>query len=111
MLRAGSLTERVDILVPIVERGKFGAQLIDYINRKTVWAGVAFQKGAQALTAGEVWLTRSITVTMRYNDLINDRCRLMWDDKTYVIESFNRSKIDGSITIVATVMDEGSDVE
>lgn len=111
MLRAGSLTERVDILVPIVERGKFGDQLIDYINRKTVWAKVTFQKGAQALTAGEVWLTRSITVTMRYNDLINDRCRLMWDDKTYTIESFNRSKIDGSITIVATVMDEGSDVE
>ena len=40
------------------------------------------------------------------NSIIHDRCRLRWDDKTYAIDSLNRSRRDGSITIVASVLDE-----
>nr|DAE93793.1 MAG TPA: head tail joining protein [Caudoviricetes sp.] len=111
MLRAGNLTERVNILVPIVERDKFNYQNAVYVNKKTVWANITYQKGAQALTAGEVWMTKSVSVMMRNNDIVNDRCRLGWDGKTYRIESFNRSKADGSIAIVASVIDETNDVE
>nr|DAM19560.1 MAG TPA: head tail joining protein [Caudoviricetes sp.] len=111
MLRSGSLTERVGILLPVVDRGKFGEQEVSFLKEKTVWANIVYQKGAQALTAGEVWMSRSISVTMRNNSLVNDRCRLEWDGKVYAIESFNRSKVDGSISIVCNVIDEGSSVE
>lgn len=111
MLRSGSLTERVGILLPVVDRGKFGEQEVSYSKEKTVWANVVYQKGAQALTSGEVWMSRSISITMRNNTLINDRCRLEWDGRIYAIESFNRSKVDGSISIVCNVIDEGSSVE
>lgn len=111
MLRAGSLSERVDILVPFVERGALNNQNVVYVKSKTVWADVIYQKGAQALSAGEVWLTRVVSVMMRNNDIVNDRCRLGWDGKTYVIESFNRSKKDGSIAIVASMIDETNNVE
>lgn len=111
MLRAGSLSERVEILVPIVESGMFNNQSVVYVGQKTVWANVTYQKGAQALTAGEVWLSRTVSVTMRNNSVVNDRCRLKWDEKIYRIESFNRSKADGSISIVASVIDETNEVE
>jgi hypothetical protein len=53
-------------------------------------------------------MNRSIVVTIRNNSLITDRCRIQWDGKIYAIESLNRSVHDGSITITATVVDEGN---
>lgn len=109
MISAGKLSERVGILAPEVTRNEFGEQVTTYKNIKTIWANVIFQRGTQALVMGEVYLNRSITVTMRNNSLVHDRCRLQWDGKTYGIDSFNRSAHDGSITIVATLIDEGNE--
>ena len=108
MLSAGKLSERVTILVPSTLQGNFGEQVTTGTEARTVWANVVFQRGVHALTAGESWLTGSISVTMRDNRTIHDRCRLKWDGKTYLIESFNRSGRDGSIAIVATKVDEGN---
>ena len=108
MLSAGKLADRVSILVPKTVQGKFGEQVTEWDNVRTVWANVVFQRGVHALTAGEGWLTGSIAVTMRDNQTIHERCRLKWDRKVYMIESFNRSGRDGSIAIVATKVDEGN---
>lgn len=108
MLTAGKLTERVTILVPETVRGEFGEQVTSWAEGKTVWANVVFQRGVYALTEGEGWLTGSVTVTMRDNRTVTERCRLLWDGKTYLIESLNRSKADGSMTLVATRVDEGN---
>lgn len=110
MLSAGKLSDRVTILEPTTEQGKFGEQVTTWNAGKSVWANVVFQRGVHALNAGEGWLTGSITVTMRDNRIIHDRCRIKWDGKTYLIESFNRSVQDGSITIVASKVDEGNGV-
>lgn len=110
MITAGKLSERVLILLPKVERLESGEQLTTYEGIRWVWANVVFQRGAQALSMGEVWLNRSVVITMRNNDIITERCRLRWDKKTYIIESMNRSGHDGSITITATVVDEGNGV-
>ena len=111
MLSAGSLNERVGVLVPTVKRGEYGEQETVFVKKRSLWASVTFQRGAKALTAGEPWMSGSVAVMMRDNPLINDRCRLEWDGKIYAIESFNRSKTDGSISIVCNVIDEGSNVE
>lgn len=108
MITAGKLSERVSILMPVVTRSESGEQLTDYKEVAKVWANVIFQRGAQALVAGDVFLNRSVVVTMRNNKVITERCRLKWDGKTYVIESLNRSGHDGSITIAATVVEEGN---
>ena len=108
MISAGKLNDRVTILVPSTNQGEFGEQVTTWEPVRTVWANVVFQRGVHALTAGESWLTGSIAVTMRDNNVIHDRCRLKWDGKVYLIESFNRSGRDGSIVIVATKVDEGN---
>lgn len=106
MITAGKLSERVVILVPEVTRGESGEQITEFTESKTVWANVLFQRGAQALVAGDVYLNRSVVITMRNNSLITERCRIRWDGKTYLIESLNRSGHDGSITISASVIEE-----
>ena len=53
MLTSGSLTERVDIMVPIVTRGDMGEQVVEFTKKATVWAAVHFQRGANVLTMGE----------------------------------------------------------
>ena len=108
MISAGKLNNRVKILEPLTTQGKFGEQVTVWKDGKTVWANVVFQRGVHALNAGEGWLTGSITVTMRDNKFIHERCRIVWDGKTYMIESLNRSVQDGSITIVASKVDEGN---
>ena len=108
MITAGKLSERVTILMPEVTRGESGEQVTDFREVKTVWANVLFQRGAQALVVGDVYLNRSVVITMRNNSLITERCRLKWDGKTYIIESLNRSGHDGSITISASVIEEGN---
>ena len=111
MLTAGSLKDRVTILEPKLERGKFGEQTIAYIDAKTVWAKVDYKKGSQIITAGEVWMSNDIGITMRYNSIMTEQCRIRWDGKIYQVDSLNRSRADGSMVIVAARIDEGNDVE
>lgn len=108
MITAGKLTERIGILVPTTERNEYGEQVTVWENVKTVWANVVYQKGVHALVAGEAFMNTSIAVTMRNNKIVHDRCRLLWDGKKYNIDSFNRSTSNGSISIVASVSDEGN---
>ena len=108
MISSGKLSERVTIVAPCTKQGQFGEQVTTWEPVRTVWANVVFQRGVHALTAGESWLTGSITITMRDNRIIDERCRIRWDKKLYMIESFNRSGRDGSITIVASKIDEGN---
>jgi head-tail adaptor len=108
MITSGKLSERVSILLPETTRGAHGEQNTEYIEAARVWANVIFQRGAQALSVGDVWLNRSVVVTMRRNKVVTERCRLLWDGKEYVIESLNRSAHDGSITITASLMEDGN---
>ena len=108
MISAGALTERVGIMVPEVSRGEMNEQVVTYRKSMTVWANVAYLKCARVLSVGEAWMNSSISVTIRYTPTVTDRCRLEWDGKIYRIDSCNRSKRDGSITIAASVLDEGS---
>jgi head-tail adaptor len=107
MIIAGSMTERVHILSPESERGVYGELKIDWKDVKTVWARVVYAKGSSVITSGEEWLKHSVTVTMRDNAVMNERCRLLWDKKVYSVDSFNRTKTDGTITVVATYIDNG----
>lgn len=111
MLTAGSLKDKVIILAPVADRDIYGSQITVYIDIKTVWANVVYRKGAQVLTAGEVWMSNEVGVTMRYNNIVNERCRLKWDDKIFQINSLNRSKSDGSMVIIASKIDDGSNIE
>jgi head-tail adaptor len=108
MITASNLIHRVKILTPRIARDEYGAQLVSYVVTRTVKAHVRFQRGRHALEHGEYWLPNTIQVTTRLHPDLTESCRLMWDGKVYQMDSFNRDPFDGSITIVASRVDEGN---
>lgn len=104
MIDAGSMTERVTILAPKVERNEFGEQKVTHQEVCKLWAKVVFLRGTEAISAGDVWLTRAITVTMRDNKVVTERCRLVWKGKVHKIESLNAT--GGLMVVTASYMDE-----
>ena len=108
MITASTLAYRVAILRPVTVRDIYGAQSVRYAYVRDVWADVKFKKGNRALDHGEVWLPTTIVITTRLHSDINERVRLRWDGKVYQIDSLNRDRINGSLTITATEVDKGS---
>ena len=50
-------------------------------------------------------MTGNISVTMRSMAGLVDDCRLVWNDKTYRITSLNKSRSEGTVSILAEVID------
>ena len=110
MITANTLRYRIAVLKPVTVRDVFGAESVRYEFMRKVWADVKFKKGSRALEHGELWLPNTIEITTRlHKGLINEHVRLEWDGKTYQIDSINRDQFAGSLTIVATRVDEGTD--
>lgn len=106
MLTSGTLTERVEILEPVsTNTSQFGGNLTDWQKVATLWANAKFKKGVNALNLGEDWMARTVVFTFRNNSVITERHRLGWDGKIYAIESLNRDKKEGSMTITAEALD------
>lgn len=110
MISAGYLNDRIQVLTPVYQgRDQFGAQLIQWIKSAPYYCHVKRDRGQMAQLAGEVWLTGTIYVTMRYPSVITERCRLSWEGKTYQIENIDPDRSNGTIIIRATRTDEGSE--
>ena len=108
MITASTLTYRVGIYKPVTVRDTFGAQATVFEYVRDVWADVKYKKGSRALEHGEAWLPNTIEITTRLHADLTDHVRLKWDDKVYQIDSLNRDRFQGSMTIVATRIDEGT---
>ena len=105
MIHAGKLNERVGIQKPTMTRGASGSQIITFTSLGTRFASVKYLKGARALSSGEMLMTGNISVTMRSMAGLVDDCRLVWNDKTYRITSLNKSRSEGTMSILAEVID------
>lgn len=107
MISAGYLTDKVTVLFPLANgRDEFGAPKTTWLPSKPRYAKVTYQRGSKAIVAGDSWVSQTISVLMRFSAIVTERCRLAWDGKTYSIDSLNRNERDGSMTIVATRVDE-----
>lgn len=109
MITASTLQYRIGILTPVMVRDVFGAQSVRFDFLRRVWADVRFKKGRRALEHGEVWLPNTIEVTTRLHPDITEHVRIEWSGKTYQIDSLNRDPFAGSLTIVATRVDVGTE--
>ena len=109
MITASNLHDRVGILKPNVARDTFGSQAVTYVKLREVWANVKFNKGRLALEHGELWIPTTVVITMRIHPEVDEHVRLTWESKTYQITSLNKDVHEGSLTITATTVDEGTD--
>ena len=112
MISAGLLDQKVTPLYPTYTgRSDMGAQQVTWRELTYRWARVQHIKGAKVLEAGESLMDQEIAVTMYYTPVVTERCRLRWNGHVYEILSLNGTKREGTLTIRARRLDEGSDVE
>lgn len=110
MISAGYLTDKVVVLFPVYQgRDQYGTQQIKWIHSAPHWAKVKFNRGNIAQVAGEAWMSQTITVTMRYTNVVTGRCRIKWNDNTYIIDNINADKNAGAIYVQCSKLDDGSE--
>lgn len=109
MISSGMMDQRVTPLFPMYSgRSAMGAQTVVWKQLSPRWARVQYAKGTKVLDAGETFLDQEIVVTMYYNAVVTERCRLVWQDRKYEILSLNGTRRDGTLTIRARRIDEGN---
>lgn len=108
MISAGLLKDKIIPMKASVTRGSMGEQLEAWTEGPPIRAKVTYARGARALNVGEAWMGNSISVLIRYTRRIDDRSRFRWEGSLYQIDSFNGSYGEGSITITASKIDEGT---
>lgn len=81
--------------------GKFGIDSsgIDFEPAGTVWAEVTWAKGKQAMNAGALDVYGVIMVRMRYNTIVSERSRIVYNGRTYQVlgDTFHASYQDNTI--------------
>ena len=103
------LKDRVTILNrKEAQQGKFGLDSsgVEFETAGTVWAEVTWVRGKQAMNVGALDVYGVIMVRMRYNTIVNDRSRIMYDGKTYQIlgDTFHAQRQDNTIQFHAQLV-------
>ena len=105
----GILKDRVTILNrKEAQQGKFGLDSsgVEFETAGTVWAEVTWVRGKQAMNVGALDVYGVIMVRMRYNSIVNDRSRIMYDGKTYQIlgDTFHAQRQNNTIQFHAQLV-------
>lgn len=105
----GILRNRVTILNRTeATQGRFGLDSsgVEFESAGTVWAEVTWVRGKQAMNVGALDVYGVIMVRMRYNTIVNDRSRVMYDGKTYQIlgDTFHAQRQDNTIQFHAQLV-------
>lgn len=105
----GILRNRVTILNRTeATQGRFGLDSsgVEFETAGTVWAEVTWVRGKQAMNVGVLDVYGVIMVRMRYNSIVNDRSRVMYDGKTYQIlgDTFHAQRQDNTIQFHAQLI-------
>ena len=81
--------------------GRFGLDSagIEFEPAKTVWAEITWAKGKAAMNAGALDVYGVVMVRMRYNTVVTERSRILYDNKTYQIigETFHADRQENTI--------------
>ena len=103
------LKHRVQILNRTeAQQGRFGLDSagVDFEAAGTVWASVDFAKGKGAMNAGSLDVYGVVMIRMRYNTIVNERSRILYDGKTYQIigETFHADRQENTIQFHAQLI-------
>ena len=98
------MNRRVAIMVRSTsDTGSFGRNSAgqSYAYAATVWAAVDFNRGTKAMREGAYDGYDRVMFRMRWNSTVDRSSMLVWDGRTYQIESFNADKYQNTIQITA----------
>jgi len=99
---SGLLKHRVTILNRReAQQGKFGLDSagVEFEPAVTVWASVDWAKGKGAMNAGALDVYGVVMIRMRWNTIVSERSRILYEGKTYQIigETFHSNRQENTI--------------
>ena len=99
---SGLLKHRVTILNrKEAQQGKFGLDSagVEFEPAGTVWASVDWAKGKGAMNAGALDVYGVVMIRMRWNTIVSERSRILYEGKTYQIigETFHSNRQENTI--------------
>lgn len=100
----GIMNRRVAIMTRSTsDNGTFGRNSAgqSYAYAATVWAAVDFNRGTKAMREGAYDGYDRVMFRMRWNSTVDRSSMLVWDGRTYQIESFNADRYQNTIQITA----------
>jgi SPP1 family predicted phage head-tail adaptor len=102
----GLLKHRVTILNRTeAQQGRFGLDSggVEFEPAGTVWASVDWTRGKGAMNAGALDVYGVVIIRMRWNTIVNERSRILYEGKTYQIigETFHADRQDNTIQFQA----------
>ena len=98
----GLLKHRVTILNRTeAQQGRFGLDSagVEFESTGTVWASVDWTRGKGAMNAGALDVYGVVIIRMRYNTIVNERSRILYEGKKYQIigETFHANRQENTI--------------
>ena len=99
---SGLLKHRVTIMNrKEAQQGKFGLDSagVEFEPAGTVWASVDWAKGKGAMNAGALDVYGIVMIRMRWNTIVSERSRILYEGKTYQIigETFHSNRQENTI--------------
>lgn len=95
MIDPGKLRERVTVEIASVSTNSFGEAVLTWSTASSVWASVEGVAAREALAAGQVDVTVSHRVRLRYLPGLTQQMRFSWRNRTLdivsLLEHGNRS--------------------
>lgn len=99
MLTAGLMTERVTWLEAETVVNDLGEQHSTWTEKLSTWAQVKLADGTRDDQSGNVVLTQSVQLWVRWRSELHDRMRFRYQGQLYAINVFKPSYTDGSIEV------------
>lgn len=104
-MRAGLLTQTVDILRSERVKDKFGATAATWTAVATgLHARVTYGQGSLGVSQGEQVYRQTVTFQTRYTTAVTEYDRLRWQDRLYRITAIERYPERGELRLTAELI-------
>lgn len=105
-MNGGRLTKLITIERPSIEQNDFGANGIQWNQHIQTRADVTFESGTRATENNEVIFSYNKIFTIRYYHNIDEKDRIIWNNKKWRILSIEPDKSKQLITIRTELINE-----
>lgn len=105
-MNAGRLNEVITIERPQIKVNEFGANKFEYNPLIKTRADVSYEGGARTIENDEVIFSYNKVFTIRYYHQIDEKDRIIWNNKKWRILSIEPDKSKQLITIRTELINE-----
>ena len=105
-MRAGLLTEQIDILSPEITTNPFGEESTEWKIAYSTRARIMHDSGSRDTVNGEVFYQYIKTFVVRYYVTVNDFDRIKWNGKIYRVLDIEPDKVQQQLTIKTELIND-----